>query len=280
MKYIENILEFELFDIGGFSLSVYNLIIVIIIFFAVKGITHSIDLLIKKRLEKEGDKNFDEGRSRSITQIFKYIIYVLGFIVTVKSLGINVDLILGVFAALGLGIGFALQDVFKDLISGIIILFEGNVSVGDILEVDGLIGTVKEIKLRTSLIRTRDGIFIVVPNNRVVNEKVINWSTNTKITRFNVGVGVAYGSDVEKVKEFLLQSVKENEMISKRPNPIVFFNDFGDSALMFEVHFWVLDTWSIEIIKSDLRFSIDKLFRENNIQIPFPQRDVHVIKDL
>ena len=121
-------------------------------------------------------------------------------------------------------------------------MFEGNVSVGDILEVDGLIGTVKEIKLRTSLIRTRDGIFIVVPNNRVVNEKVINWSTNTKITRFNVGVGVAYGSDVEKVKEFLLQSVKENEMISKRPNPIVFFNDFGDSALMFEVHFWVLDT--------------------------------------
>jgi len=278
MKYIQQILEFELFEIGNFSLSVYNLFLVVIIFFAVKGITHSIDLLIKKRLEKGGLKSFDEGRGKSITQIFKYIIYILGFIVTIKSLGINVDLILGVFAALGLGIGFALQDVFKDLISGIIILFEGNVSVGDILEVDGLIGTVKEIKLRTSLIRTRDGIFIVVPNNRVVNEKVINWSTNTKITRFHVAVGVAYGSDVEKVKKLLLQSVNENEMIAKRPSPIVFFNDFGDSALMFQVNFWLMDTWSVELIKSDLRFTINKLFRENNIQIPFPQRDVHLIQ--
>ena len=278
MKYIEQILEFELFEIGKFSLSVYNLLLVVIIFFAVKGINHSIDLLIKKRLDKEGVKSLDEGRSKAITQIFKYVIYILGFIITIKSLGINVDLILGVFAALGLGIGFALQDVFKDLISGIIILFEGNVSVGDILEVDGLIGTVKEIKLRTSLIRTRDGIFIVVPNNRVVNEKVINWSTNTKITRFSVPVGVAYGSDVGKVKELLLESVEGNEMISKRPTPIVFFNDFGDSALMFEIHFWVLDTWSIEIIKSDLRFEIDRLFRENEIQIPFPQRDVHLIQ--
>jgi small-conductance mechanosensitive channel len=276
MKYIEQVLEFELFEIGGFSISVYNLLLVVIIFFAVKGITHSLDLLVKKRLEKKGLT--DEGRSSSITQILKYIVYVVGFFITVQSLGINVDLILGVFAALGLGIGFALQDVFKDLISGIIILFEGNVSVGDILEVDGLVGTVKEIKLRTSLIRTRDGIFIVVPNNRVVNEKVINWSTNTKITRFSISVGVAYGSDVEKVKELLLQSANENEQVSKRPIPMVFFHDFGDSALMFELHFWVLNTWSIEIIKSELRFSMDKLFRENNVQIPFPQRDVHLIQ--
>ena len=247
MKYIERVLEFELFEIGGFSISVYNLLLVVIIFFAVKGITHSLDLLVKKRLEKKGLT--DEGRSSSITQILKYIVYVAGFFIMVQSLGINVDLILGVFAALGLGIGFALQDVFKDLISGIIILFEGNVSVGDILEVDGLVGTVKEIKLRTSLIRTRDGIFIVVPNNRVVNEKVINWSTNTKITRFSVSVGVAYGSDVEKVKAILLQSANENDQVSNRPIPMVFFHDFGDSALMFELHFWVLNTWSIEIIK-------------------------------
>ncbi len=276
MKYIEQVLEFELFEIGGFSISVYNLLLVVIIFFAVKGITHSLDLVVKKRLQKKGLT--DEGRSSSITQILKYIIYVVGFFITVQSLGINVDLILGVFAALGLGIGFALQDVFKDLISGIIILFEGNVSVGDILEVDGLIGTVKEIKLRTSLIRTRDGIYIVVPNNRIVNEKVVNWSTNTKITRFNVTVGVAYGSDVEKVKELLLRSVTENPEVSKRPRPMVFFKEFGDSALQFEIHYWVEDTWETEVIKSDLRFTIDKLFRENNIQIPFPQRDVHLIQ--
>ena len=278
MKVVEKILEFRILELGNFTLSVYNLFIVLFIFFAVKGITHSLDLIIKKRLEKDGAEDLIEGRSKSITQIFKYIIYVLGFLVTIKSLGINVDLILGVFAALGLGIGFALQDVFKDLISGIIILFEGNVSVGDILEVDGLVGTVKEIKLRTSLIRTRDGIFIVVPNSRIVNEKVINWSTNTKITRFNVTVGVAYGSDVELVKILLLQSAGEHELISKRPAPMVAFEDFGDSALVFEIYFWTVHTWEIKIIKSDLRFTIDKLFRENNIQIPFPQRDVHLIQ--
>ncbi|MFB0924246.1 MAG: mechanosensitive ion channel, partial [Vicingaceae bacterium] len=155
MNYVEQILEFELFRIATFSLSVYNLFLVLIIYFAVKGINHSIDLFIKKRLERDGVNDFVEGRSKSLTQIFKYIIYILGFFIAINSLGIDMGFILGVFAALGLGIGFALQDVFKDLISGIIILFEGNVSVGDILEVDGLVGTVKEIKLRTSLVRTR-----------------------------------------------------------------------------------------------------------------------------
>jgi|TARA_B110000116_G_scaffold218771_1_gene196422 small-conductance mechanosensitive channel len=278
MNYVEQILEFELFRIATFSLSVYNLFLVLIIYFAVKGINHSIDLFIKKRLERDGVNDFVEGRSKSLTQIFKYIIYILGFFIAINSLGIDMGFILGVFAALGLGIGFALQDVFKDLISGIIILFEGNVSVGDILEVDGLVGTVKEIKLRTSLVRTRDGIYIVVPNNRIVNEKVVNWSTNTKMTRFSVTVGVAYGSDVERVKELLLQSIEENEIISSRPSPMVYFKDFGDSALQFDLHYWLLDTWKTEIVKSDLRFTIDRLFRENNIQIPFPQRDVHLIQ--
>ncbi len=276
MKYIENVLEFELFKIGEFTLSVYNLILVTVIFFAVRGINHSLDLLVKKRLEKKGLS--DEGRNKSIAQIFKYVIYVLGFFITIESLGIKADLILGVFAALGLGVGFALQDVFKDLISGIIVLFEGNVSVGDILEVDGVIGSVKEIKLRTSIIRTRDGIYIVLPNSRVVNDKVINWTKSSKITRFSINVGVAYGSNVEKVRELLLNAAKELEEVSNRPTPRVFFEDFGDSSLNFEIHFWVVDTWDIDTIKSDLRFYIDKLFRKNNIEIPFPQRDIHMIQ--
>ncbi len=276
MKYIENILEFELFEIGRYTLSVYNLLLVIIIFFAVKGVTHTVDTVLKKRLAKKGVA--DEGRSSSITQIVKYIVYILGFFLMVKSLGINIDLIIGVFAALGLGIGFALQDVFKDLISGIIILFEGNVSVGDILEVDGLTGSVKQIKLRTSLIRTRDGIYMVIPNSKIVNEKVVNWSADNRITRFNIPIGVAYGSDINKVKELLLQCAASNKMVSKRPSPVVFFKDFGDYALSFELHFWVLDTWNIESTKSDIRFEIDKIFKENNISIPFPQRDVHLIQ--
>lgn len=276
MKWIESILEFKLIEIDKYSISVYNILLVIIIFFAVKGITYSLDNIIKKRLEKKGIT--DEGRSSSVTQILKYFVYILGFFIVVKSLGIDIDIILGVFAALGLGIGFALQDVFKDLISGIIILFEGNVAVGDVLEVDGLVGSVQEIKLRTSLIKTRDGIYMVIPNNRIVNEKVVNWTANHRVTRFNVAVGVAYGSNVNQVKQLLFKAVEEVPQISKEPEPVVFFHDFGDSALQFEVHFWIHKTWEVEAIRSDLRFKIDELFRENNIQIPFPQRDVHLIQ--
>lgn len=276
MDYIEKILEYKIIEIDKYSISIYNLLLVAVVFFAVKGITYSIDNHIKKRLQKKGIT--DEGRTSSIIQILKYIVYVIGFFFVVKSLGINIDLILGIFAALGLGIGFALQDVFKDLISGIIILFEGNVSTGDILEVDGLTGSVKEIKLRTSLIRTRDGIYMVIPNSKIVNEKVVNWSADNKITRFHVQVGVAYGSDTNKVKTLLLQCAATQEMVAKQPSPVVFFDNFGDSALTFELHFWVVDTWNIDIVKSDIRFEIDKVFIENNISIPFPQRDVHLIQ--
>ncbi len=276
MEWLDNILDFKLIDLKAFKLTVTNLLILLVVFVLAKLLIRSIELLIKKRLAKK--KVIDEGRSTSITQIFKYIIYLLTVFIAIESLGIDISIIFGVFAALGLGIGFALQDVFKDLISGIIILFEGNVSPGDILEVEGLIGVVKKINLRTSLIRTRDGVYIVIPNSKVVNEKVINWSTNTKITRFHVAVGVAYGSDIEKVRTLLVSAAQSNEMVANRPTPMVFFKDFGDSSLNFELHFWLMDTWQTELVKSDLRFEIDKLFRENNISIPFPQRDVHLIQ--
>jgi small-conductance mechanosensitive channel len=276
MKSIETVLDFKLIELKGFTLTVTNILILVVIIILSKILIKGIDRVIKKRLAQKAV--IDEGRSTSITQIFKYIIYLLSVFIAIKSLGIDVSIIFGVFAALGLGVGFALQDVFKDLISGIIILFEGNVSPGDILEVEGLVGVVKKINLRTSSIRTRDGVYIVIPNSKVVNEKVINWSTNTKITRFNVAVGVAYGSDIEKVRNLLIEAAQKNGMIEKKPAPMVFFKAFADSSLNFELHFWIVDTWQTELVKSDLRFAIDKLFRENNISIPFPQRDVHLIQ--
>lgn len=276
MEWLENILDFKLIELKTFNLTVTNLLIVLIVFVIAKLLIRSIDLLVKKRLAKKDV--IDEGRSKSITQIFKYIIYLLTVFIAIESLGIDISIIFGVFAALGLGVGFALQDVFKDLISGIIILFEGNVSPGDILEVDGLVGVVKNINLRTSLLRTRDGVYIVIPNSKVVNEKVINWSTNTIITRFSVSVGVAYGSDIEKVRALLIEAATSNEMVAKQPQPVVFFKEFADSSLNFELKFWLMDIWQTELVKSDLRFTIDKLFRKNDISIPFPQRDIHLIK--
>ena len=276
MKYLEQILGFKLIELGSFSLSVYNIVLIGVIFLVVKATIKGIEVLINKRLSDKGGT--EEGQGRSIIQIIKYLIYILASFVTIRSLGLDITIIGAFFATLGLGLGFALQELFRDIISGVVILFERNVKVGDILEVDNLVGNVKEIRLRTSVLRTRDGIYMVIPNSRIINEKVINWTANNKSTRFSVSVGVSYGSDVEKVKELLLKSVENHEKISSRPSPLVFFNDFGDSALLFELRFWTVETWAIEITKSEIRFKINQLFRENNIQIPFPQRDVHVIQ--
>ncbi len=275
MSIIEKILNFKLIELDSYSLSVYNLFFLIFIYFSVKAINKGIRLLINKKLTSK--EYIDEGRASSISQIIKYIVYIIAGFICIQSLGINVSVIGAVFATLGLGVGFALQDAIKDFISGIIILFEGNVKVGDILEIEELIGTVEIIKLRTSVVKTMDGIYIIVPNSKIVNDKVINWTTYNRVTRFNILVGVAYGSDVELVKSLLIQSAEKHPSISKTKNPTVFFNDFGDSSLQFQLNFWLKNTWEVYSIKSDLRFTINSLFKEHNIQIPFPQRDIHLI---
>jgi small-conductance mechanosensitive channel len=276
MKDLEQILGYKLIELGSFSLSVYNFVLIGVIFLIVKVFIKGIEVVISKRLADKG--GVKEGQGRSIAQIIKYITYLLASFIAIRSLGIDITIIGAFFATLGLGLGFALQELFRDVISGIVILFERNVKVGDILEVDDLVGNVKEIRLRTSVLRTRDGIYMVIPNSRIINEKVVNWTANNKSTRFSISIGVGYSSDVEKVRELLLKSVENHEKISSNPAPLVFFNDFGDSALLFELRFWTIETWAIEITKSEIRFKINQLFKENNIQIPFPQRDVHVIQ--
>jgi len=276
MKKVDQILDFKLLDTAHFTLTVFDIFFIVIVFLIAKLIIKSFEVVLNKKLADKGGSK--EGQGKSIIQIVKYIVYVLIGFVTIESIGIDISILAAFIATLGIGLGFALQDLFKDIISGIIMLFEGSVKVGDILEVDGLVGNVKEIKLRTSELRTRDGIYIVIPNSRIINEKVINWSASSKVTRFSVTVGVAYTSDIEKVKTLLLKSVEDNSKILKRPTPIVIFNDFGDSALEFQLWFWVNDTWGIEATKSEIRFNINRIFNDNNIQIPFPQRDIHVIE--
>jgi small-conductance mechanosensitive channel len=150
--------------------------------------------------------------------------------------------------------------------------------VGDIVEVEDKVGQVIEIKLRTTRAVTRDSKIIIIPNHKFISNSVYNYTQNGKVTREHVQVGVAYGSDTEKVTELLMQSVTQNNGILKKPKPFVAFEDFGDSALLFNVYFYVNKSFEVPIIKSDVRFAIDALFRENQITIPFPQRDVHLFQ--
>jgi len=189
---------------------------------------------------------------------------------------VDLTVLLTASAALFVGLGFALQYLFQDIISGILIILDQSLHVGDIIEVENKVGRVFEIRLRTTRALTRDDKVIVIPNHKFLTDSIYNYTQNHKTTREMIKVGVAYGSDVELVTNLLLQSVVEQRNILNSPKPFVLFEDFGDSALMFTVNFYIKDSFSDPKIKSNVRYAIDTKFRKNNVSIPFPQRDVHL----
>ena len=269
----KEILNYNLIKSENFNISVYHLFIVIVIII----VTRLVLYLINRVIKKQGIiKNVDPGKAHAFYQLLQYIFWITAIILILDTIGMQITFLLAGSAALLVGLGLGLQQIFKDIISGFFLLFEGTIKVGDVVEVDGLIGIVKEVGFRTSKVETRDSYIIVIPNSTIIEKKVINWSMNEKRTRFRVDVGVAYGSDVELVTKVLLESANVHKDISKVPRPFVRFNNFGDSALEFQLYFWTDTSFTVENTKSDLRYLIDKKFRENGITIPFPQRDVHI----
>ena len=219
----------------------------------------------------------DEGGRYTIVQLSKYFIYTIAFVIAIQGLGINITFLIAGSAALFVGIGFGLQSILGDVFSGVILLFDGSIKVGDVVEMPSEeICKVEHIFIRTSQLKTLDGKIIIVPNSNLTKENVINWSISEKVTRFHVSVGVAYGSDTQKVKDILYQCALKHPHVEKRRNIAVILEDFGDYSLKFKVFFWARKTWEILNIKSDIRFAIDQAFRQNNIKIPYPQRDLHI----
>ena len=216
------------------------------------------------------------GSQYAANQLVKYFVFTLALLFAIQTLGINLTLIWGGAAALLVGVGLGLQQLFHDLSCGFILLFERTVEVGDVLELPDMFGEVKKIGLRTSIIETNNNISVIIPNSKLVSDAVVNWSHYVPKARFHLTIGVAYGSDATFVKEILEKVAEDYSGIRKSPKPFVRFKDFGDSALIFELHFWVTKLLNIENIKSDLRFAIYQVFNENNIEIPFPQRDVWI----
>jgi len=267
-----SIVKTDTVNITGFTLLTIVLVIIITIV-VLWLIKHSL-----YRIEKKG--KIDNSSVRLIYLIIKYIFWIISIGIVLNSAGLNLNILLASSAALLVGLGLGIQQIFGDFISGIIILFEHNVKVGDVLEIENnLIGKVERIGLRTSKIKTRDDIIVVIPNSKLVNENTINWSLIEGKTRFNIKVGIAYGSDTRMVEKVLLECAGKINLISNSPLPFVRFLDFGESSLDFQLFFWTNEAFRVENIKSELRFLVDSKFRENNIQIPFPQRDLHIISD-
>ena len=218
----------------------------------------------------------DKKRRITIFLLTKYIGWFVSIIVSLNVLGVNITALMFGSTALLVGLGLGLQNIFKDLVSGLFLLFEGSIKIGDVIEADGVIGKVMEINLRSSEVMTRDDVIIIIPNSKFIAEKVVNWSHDSDQVRFMVKVNVAYGSDVDTVYKCLEETMAENSIVSESPEPFVRFTNFGDSSLQFEMIFWSDSTFRIENVKSNLRKSVYKKLAAYNLQIPFPQRDVHI----
>lgn len=273
MKNFLNILRkrYELTD--HISVSMMDIIIMIIVLIVVTQILRLIRKLMSRNLPYEDKKKF-----KVVFGYARWLIYVIIMLITFHMLGVNVTGIFAASAALLIGIGLALQTLFQDIISGVFILIDQSVHVGDIIEIDGKIGRVEEIKLRTTRAVTIDNKVLVIPNHLYLENSLYNWTQNGTTTRESVAVGVAYGSDVQLVKRLLLQAASSHPDVLDEPAPAVVFDDFADSSLNFRIIFTLNDSFKAQFPRSDIRFEIDRLFRENKVSIPFPQRDIHIIQ--
>ncbi len=273
METINSFLHFEILNYKEYTLTVVNLLGLLAIFL----ITKLILVIIKKALTRKHKINqLDDGSIFALYQLIKYIIWIISIGLMLETVGIKLNLLLTGSAALLVGVGFGLQQIFNDVISGIILLFERSVKVGDILDIDGDVVIIKEIGLRTSKGLNRNTIIITLPNSLITNSKVINWSGQSKKTIFIINVGVAYGSDVDLVIKILEDSALEHPEVLKKELIEGRFINFGNSSLDFQVLFYSENVFRIERVKSDIRRIINRKFIEKNITVPFPQLDLHL----
>lgn len=273
MERITEILNYTFHITSDINISVKDILLVLIVIFITSIILNLLRRVLTRKLP--GD---DKIKFKILFSYGKWVIYLIILLITFHGIGINVTAVFAASAALLIGVGLALQTLFKDIIAGVLILLDQTLHVGDIIEIDGKVGRVEEIKLRTTRAVTIDNKVLIIPHHLYLDSSLYNWTQNGTETRENLTVGVAYGSDVNKVKKLLLQVANDHKSILKEPPPLVLFNNFGDSSLEFKLIFTLDDSFMGSIPKSDLRFEIDRLFRENNVTIPFPQRDVHIIQ--
>ena len=219
----------------------------------------------------------DRSLQYAIAQIVSNIVLIVGIFIVLDNAGIHLGALTVFAGAVGVGVGFGLQNIASNFISGLVILAERPITVGDRVEVAGIIGQVQHIRARSTVIVTNDNITMIVPNSKFIDSPVTNWTYGDPRVRFRVPVGVAYGSDIEKVREALIAAGKENPHTLSDPEPSVFLDKFGNNAIEFELVVWSSEmSYRPRRYKSDLNFAIEKKLREAGIEFAFPQRDIHI----
>ena len=275
ISWLEDVMNLSLFHLGDSHLTLGLLLALIFSFTALFIVSEWVrKILVNKILSRY---ELAVGTKQSIGTMVKYLLIIIGVFTILQTNGIDLSA-LGVLAgAIGVGIGFGLQNITNNFISGLIILFEQPIKVGDRIEVGDVTGDVIKISGRSTMIVTNDNITIIVPNSQFIDSQVINWSHSDRMVRFNFPVGVSYKEDPQRVKQILLQVAADNPGVLKTPETDVLFEDYGDSSINFNLRIWTSEYINKpKVLKSQLYYEIFKRFGEEGIEIPFPQRDLHL----
>ena len=260
--------------LGQTELSIFSLLLLLGILLGVVVVSGIVANFLRSRVLRL--TSIDRGLQAAISVTAKYSMIFVGTVVVLQIWGLDLSSLALIASALGVGIGLGLQNIVKDFGSGFIIVFERPIQVGDFVAFGDFQGTVEHIGARSTEIKTLDQVSIIVPNSRFLEQEVINWSHRNPVSRIRLPVGVAYSSDPKEVKQVLIEASYQHPQVLSKPPPLVFFKGFGDSALNFELLVWIADPPKQLVIKSDLYFAIAAALRQNDIEIPFPQRDLHI----
>lgn len=261
-------------ELGGLSLSLGLLLLALFTLY----LAGSISWFLRAFLEAEvfPRNQVERGAGDAVKKLLHYSVMLIGFLMGISILGIDIKSFFVLGGALGIGIGFGLQNVANNFISGLILLFERPIKIGDMVVVDNESGRVRKIGLRSTVIETLDRAELIVPNSQFISEKVTNWTFSNPLARLRIPVGVAYGTDIPLVLGLLREVALANPRVLKNPQPLAIFIRFGDSSLDFELHVWIADVAERLTVQSDIGQGIAASFREAEIEIPYPQRDVHI----
>ena len=260
-------------SLGSISYTIKGVILFILTIYLSVKLSNILETFFKE--DFKGGADVKKRSIGTITIMIRYSIIVLGFFFAIIFSGLPIENITIIAGALGVGIGFGLQNIFNNLVSGFILALEKPIQIGDIIQIDTFIGEVQDIGIRASKIKTFDGSEVIVPNGELISKQVVNWTHTDTFRRIEIFVGVAYGSPTEKVTKLLNQAVNSCTHIRSDPTPMVLFHDFGDNSINFRILCWTTIDNFLNA-KSEITTEIDNLFRANNISIPFPQRDLHL----
>jgi small-conductance mechanosensitive channel len=269
------ILDYRLFRIGQTPITVENALTSIAILVVAWLLARAVLWLVVHRFSARGSLAL--GTRYAIGRILGYVIVFLGVTVALEALGVNLAALAVFGGALGIGLGIGLQDIAKNFVSGLIILLERPVQVGDRIEVGDVTGDVVEIRARATVVRTNDDVHLIVPNSRFISDTVTNRSYGHHRVRYRIPVSVAYGTDPRKVRAALLDAAARSSSVLTEPPPVVWFRQFGESSLDFDLLCWTTSMLSQpSAFRSELNYLVHDALKEHRIEVPFPQRDLHI----